>query len=269
MDIVVAWLKEWGALSIAAAALAQPWVLAAYRRLFRRPTVEAFPIGHIEVGYSQLGATIGLQGTLLAARRDVFVYAMELDLVRGKDSATHHFIWSLFRGFKAKASELHDVEMELAGGFVLKPGQPRRYNILFQDAELSADVRETLEGLQNDWLAYTDEFEGRTDEAGEPVSEERMYEAFSGESAHVDAWARLDRLRYWEPGSYSLTMRVLTSDPDGAYEFQWHFDLTDAQESLVKLNAVEMVRGACFQGSDHYRFAYSDYDSPKRLSPAQ
>ena len=189
MNLVVAWLQDWGTLSVAALALAQPWLWAAYRRFFRRPHIQAFPTSSIEVGFSQLGATIGLHGTLLAKGRDVFVYSIELEIVRQKDSATHDFVWALFRGFKAKASEFHDVEI----------------------------YSETL--------------------------------------------SRIDRLRYWEPGRYSLTMRVITSDPDGSYDFEWEFDLNSTQEGLIKLNSTEMIQAACDQGTGNYRFAYADYET--------
>lgn len=262
MDLVTAWLQQWGTLSVAALALAQPWLFGAYRRFFRKPQIEAFPISTIEVGYSQLGATIGLNGTLLAKGRDVFVYSIELEVIRQKDKATHDFVWALFRGFKAKMSEFDDMEMELASGFILKLNRPRRYNILFQDVELSSEVRDVLEELQTAWIEYSlPRLEAEHDSFDQLTPPTNVFEDFSREEVYSETLGQIDRLRYWEPGRYSLTMRVLTSDPDGSYEFVWEFELTSTQEGLIKLNSSEMIHATCGHGTGNYRFAYADYEA--------
>lgn len=63
------WSTEtWTALAtvLAFVALIQPWLLGAWRRLYKRGTVDIHETGKIEIGYSGFGATVGIMGTLRA-----------------------------------------------------------------------------------------------------------------------------------------------------------------------------------------------------------
>lgn len=66
-------LKSWGTLIVAAVALIQPWLIAAWKKFLRRQKIEVYEAGTMEIGFSTFGPTIGLQGAVRAINRDAFV----------------------------------------------------------------------------------------------------------------------------------------------------------------------------------------------------
>ena len=56
----------------------------------------------------------------------------------------------------------------------------------------------------------------------EAVQSGTTYDTFSKTPVHVDAFANLDRLCYWEPGRYELKMTVETSRPERTFSRRWH-----------------------------------------------
>src|SRR5687767_14744653 len=96
---IVGFLKGWGSLVIATAALVQPWLLALWRR--RSGTIDVYETGGaVEVGYSGFGPTVGLRGTLRAAHRDQFIRDIRVTIVKKRDGSTHVFDWLVFKAEK-------------------------------------------------------------------------------------------------------------------------------------------------------------------------
>ncbi len=58
---------------IAIIALLQPWAAWLWKTLFVKGRVETCAAGFLEVGYSDFGPTVAMQGTLRALYKDVFV----------------------------------------------------------------------------------------------------------------------------------------------------------------------------------------------------
>lgn len=79
------WLEQWGVLIVAFVALAQPWIAFLYKRFFKRPVIRVFEAGKVELGYSNFGPTIALNGTLKVENKDVFIRAIDVELVRESD----------------------------------------------------------------------------------------------------------------------------------------------------------------------------------------
>ncbi len=142
---LLAWTKQ---NIIALIALGQPWAYWAWRRLVRRGTIGIFDTGTIEVGYSDYGPTLGLQGTLVSRDRELFVRAISLQIIREADNAQHGFDWAAFRSTEILAARPTERSFQLPAGFLLQPSQPFRYNIFFNDAGFQQEhVRPTLDAL--------------------------------------------------------------------------------------------------------------------------
>ena len=94
---MVEWLKENPEALVAFVALIQPYLFWLYKKYWKPGSVDAYSAGHVEVGYSNFGATLGLQGALRAIDRDLFVSDISLTLTRISDSSAHTLVWTAFR----------------------------------------------------------------------------------------------------------------------------------------------------------------------------
>jgi hypothetical protein len=140
---------------IATIALLQPWILALFKRCFRRGKIEIYKGSRrVEIGYNTLGPTIWLNGTLRCMHRDFFIHNIELKLSKLKDSSTHRFGWGVFRTKKLTYSGEPQSTLELPFGFVLSPLSPRHFNIMFQDMQLQYEMRQILMKLYQEWSDF-------------------------------------------------------------------------------------------------------------------
>jgi len=140
---MIDFLKNWGTLIIAALALIQPWLLTFLKDIFKRQIVEAYEAGAMEIGFSNFGPTIGLQGTVRALHQDAFIHNITLKIVREKDRSEHIYQWGLFR--PPAIASYQQMPMEICSSFLLTERSPRRLNILFLEQSAVNDMRPKLE----------------------------------------------------------------------------------------------------------------------------
>ena len=254
-------LKGWGSLIIATIALIQPWVFAIWKRFFRSGVVDVYPSHNIEIGYSALGPTIGLTGTLRAVHRDQFVEGMQVVLTKLKDQSRHTFDWVLVRAGKIYVTgqrQREEMTAELVSGFMITTTQPRPYNILFQDASTQSEMNRHMVAVQGDWLKIV----SAADPNETQTNLEVLYNEFMSKGGIVTAsYTALDRLMYWEPGTYSLEIIIHTTRPDLSFSEQWLFDLTQDDIDTVSVNPIVILRLACDRGGT-LGFAYAVYQEP-------
>ncbi|MDA2931245.1 hypothetical protein MYX84_15085, partial [Acidobacteria bacterium AH-259-O06] len=247
---MIDFLKGWGTLIVAGLALAQPWLVVLWKKIFRSGTIDIYEAAKIEIGYSTFGPTIGLQGTLRAVHQDQFIQNTELTLTKLKDSSRHPFSWGVFRTRRLSASGTQDASVELPFGFMVTTVQPRPYDILFFDLGLQVEMQEHLDKARavwtDKWTAVREKIrqEGFDQDLVEREAQNRIhavYEDVRKTSDYLDAYTDLDRLYYWEPGEYSLSMTVRTARPDNSFTRKWKFKLSDADSKRVRLNTVKML----------------------------
>jgi hypothetical protein len=258
-------LKEWGSLIIAIVALIQPWAMSIWRKYIRRGTIDIHETFSIEVGFSSLGATLGLFGTLRAMHKDQFVRSIELVVTKTKDSSKHLFQWGFFRPPQVSLGTKQDVSLELPSGFMLTTTEPRRYNILFYDTALQAEMRPHIEKVSKEWYRVLTETDGGrlfrldSDPMSRSMQLEDAYSTFSKAQVCVQEYTALDRLCYWEPGQYELEMRVNTARPERTFSKKWTFGLSESEKERLRLNVVGVVQEVCGRTSGPYNFAYLEY----------
>ena len=260
-----AFLKGWGSLIIATTALLMPAVIAIWKKFFRAGSVDIYETSLFDVTFGNWGPSIGLRGTLRAVHRDQFVRAIDLTVTKEKDGSTHHFDWILFRAEKITGLGTEDTSAEIASGFMLLTTQPHRYSILFSDTAHLAEVKPLVDELVNEWTEY------KTAPAQmAALSQHRdIYQPFSTLPIHVRTFTALDRLMYWEPGRYSLEMRVHTTRPERTFTRNWTFEITKAESDRLRLNSVVLCNVACDQPSTYF-FVNPKYEEPvppKQLKP--
>jgi len=129
----VVMLKELGPWILGFVALIQVWVIAAWKRM-RKGSIEIYESGSIEIGYGDLGPSVALIGTLRCLEKDVFIKSMNVEIVRKKDGARHHFRWYAFRPNELSLGAQSQPRLEIAGSFLATPSQPNKYNIFFTES---------------------------------------------------------------------------------------------------------------------------------------
>lgn len=262
-------LKTWGALIVAFLALIQPWLMAFWRKYVRRQRVDVFETGNIELGFSSIGPTIGLYGTLRALHRDAFIRTIELRLVRQQDNLQHAFSWGIFRSPTVSLGDQQNPSFQLCSSFLLSEQSPFHYNIQFWDRQTQEQIRPLVEKLKEAWAtAFLDAGGRQLLEQGvdlAAVAEEvrratrELYSDFSQQELHVDVYTTLQRLCYWEPGGYSLEMALSTSRPKRTYNRRWSFEVSEKEADLLRLNTIKILQEACGQIYGAWNFVYPTY----------
>ena len=102
---------SFGALILAFLALVQFWVKILWEKYFRKDKIDYYETGTIVIGYSPSGPTIGLNGTLRALNKDVFIRAIDLLVIRETDRAQHVFKWIAFQILCRERNELLKMNM--------------------------------------------------------------------------------------------------------------------------------------------------------------
>ena len=181
--------------------------------------------------------------------------------MREGDQSRHRLDWGVFRSHRAVLGRPEEMTLELPAGFLLMMAQPYRYNIQFFDIALQTEIRRILEPANGSWVATVQPEIA----AGRLDPEDRLawwnaYTAFSAQEVHVSAYTAVDRLSYWTPDTYSLTLTVRTARPDRVFKHVWSFTLSESQVRSLRLNVVKILQETCGQSYGQYNFSYVAYE---------
>lgn len=256
--------------------VARPWIAALAKRYVLRPQVDVFETGFVEIGFSQLGPTIGLVGTLNARRRDAFVARVDLTVRREKDNLTHLFEWVAFKPNLVGSTQRGESSFDLPYSFQVPLRQPRQYSIVFHDRETHRDILSCVAQLSSLW----DEHIRRSERAASLIDSIRRTAGLSplvtgaaevdelaapyrGDSRHTEVYARLGRLFYWEPGDYEMILSLRLQHPRRAATRSYRFGLSSSECDRLRLNIINILNGPVSISLGvplpPFNFAYAEY----------
>lgn len=247
----------WCALIIAALALLQPHLIAAYKKWLQKGRVDVHETYHIIIGYSFYGPTLQLNGTLRSRDRDVFVTKIELTVTKRCDSSVHRFAWSAFWSPKIDAAGNPEEAGEIASGFLLRREEPKRYNTMFADVQTQDEIVRFILKVKQEWNTVLGNQEISDIGGIIPVD----FPAFSAREDVSNAVSEIERRCYWDAGTYLLDMQVFTSSPDRNFSRKWRFDIREEDSTLLRQNALLLLLKACNQTDSAYNFAYAEYQA--------
>jgi hypothetical protein len=251
---------------ISGLALIQVWVIALWRR-FRKPVVEIYQSGVIEIGYGSFGPSIGILGTLRTRKRDVFVRNIQLKVVKRKDGSFHIFDWRAFRSSTISVTPTVAPNLEIASSFLLTERNPLKYNIFFVDENFIAEISTKVAQVSRKWNEYKKpkvielEQQFKKDISallGNPMFNETLFDDFSKSGQTTEEFTTLDRSCYWEAGEYSLDIIVNTSRPTLQFTESFKFNLSEEDIKQLRLNAIGIIRYLCGLNV-YWFFAYPKY----------
>jgi hypothetical protein len=225
-------------------ALAQFWIWLLTRKSGGSQRLELFESGSIEIGFDANGPMIALAGVLRPLEKDVFVHAVEATLVSDKDKAKRDFRWIAFKpNFLLPAAGAKAWEMPHP--FLVAPGDTRKYNIVFHDVEGSRQVKGILQSYYHHWRETERRIvEWRQRRGGNSASgaeHEDLIGEFKKQDACVTAYTDLNQKCYWEQGSYSLAVKVVTEGGVADFTKDFRFTLGKLDAKQLKGNCVSML----------------------------
>ncbi len=239
---------EVGALVLAFLGFMQFWFKILYDNYFHKGEINYYETGPIVVGYGPSGPTIGLNGTIRALNKDVFVRNIDLRLVREKDRAQHNYKWAAFQSTRIEPASNQPSPMEIPSSFLISPNLPHRFNIIFNDNDLLTDLRPSLNIFRSQWYKVTEElsriwpnFPGTSPPPEILTKIVSLIEEFSKSKIHIETFTKLRENCYWEPGYYQLVINVKTSKPDNTFTKICRFSLTEEDSRILKLNVMPIL----------------------------
>jgi len=238
----------------AGVAIAQPWLIAFWRRYIRKGTVTPYVTGFLELGFGEYGPTLAIDGTLRALHKDVFVKSIDVLLTKNRDRAQHVFDWLVFRSHRiGMAGQSGAAYVEAASGFMVSPDTPKRTCIVFSDSE-------TRERIQTQILAASNRYWSiRRNEHFAPLDQRLLLdeneqlrliraldEAYHQDPVEVGAYSEIERICYWEEGTYDIEMRVHAARPDRTFREFWTIYISEEQARQLRLNTVKMLNAPMY-----------------------
>ncbi len=227
----------WASAIIALAALFRPEITRLYWRQRSAIDVHLAGVGPIEIGFSNFGATVGLQGTLRAIGRDQFITMGQLT-IEVLMSAPQQGI-------------------EIAAGFALPVAAPRRFNMQFHDTGTQQRMKPPLAEIQRLWLEYLQENSIILVNLA-PNQIRTTYDAFhqAKQPAISTQFQTLEQQFYWIEGAYRLTLNLTTSRPDRRISFAYTYQLLETESKLLRLNLVGCLLVACNVPDITFNFSF-------------
>lgn len=229
------------ALALAAIALAQPWVISLVRHA-RRPQVDIYETGTVDLGFGLMGPNVMVAGTLHAANKSVFVRSISVQVVRDHDQSRHTLKWFLFRSSRLVLGQPEEVTLEQPYGLMLHPSQVQRYGIVFVDPDAQREMSSILAPLKEEWDKAVAVSAPVLTDTATPVQDQRLalYAKFM-DDRRSEKMRDIETLMYWQAGSYSLTVSVETDHPRSTSRKRWKFSVTDEDAKALRKNALWAV----------------------------
>jgi len=259
---------QWGPWVISGIALIQIWVIAIIRRL-KKPSLDIFESGNIEVGYSGFGPTLGLIGTLRVLYKDVFIRRVVTTITKLKDQSVHNFNWRAFRPNTFSPNPNTSLQYEIASSFLLTSNNIHKYNIFFVDESFTAEIAPQIGRVLKEWLDFRarrlKEIKDKSQDninllLNNPLLNNILYDEFFQSGGLTNAYTILDRACYWEKAEYRLIFQVETTKPNHTFQKEFYFSLSDDDVKLLHMNSVIILCMLCGI-NEQFNFAFPEYKS--------
>lgn len=260
--------RDSATLAIAVLALLSPLFRWLYERYFRKGKISFYKIDKINVNYVSEGAMISLNGTYRAHVEPLFIENIRVRIVREQDSSNRAFDWRYVR-FPIYSASGGSWNFGTAGGFLVSPSQPTRYDLLFYDPAVEKAFEPMKSRIEELWSEHVERALEAVETVGvaarlleqnapiaandpqavapvhQPLDEEQVFQDFYETDEVQRLRADIDRACHWEHGRYLLFMDIHTAEPNRTFPNRWAFDLTENDVRRLRENTEAIVRTWC------------------------
>lgn len=260
---MIDFLKQYWTQIIATLALIQPWLISLCKRFLKKGKIDIYPSGSIEIGFSDFGPTIAIQGTLLATNKDVFINNIQLKIRKLKNNEEHKFDWVAFRSPQINIGQSSPQTIEWPASFIVSASRPHRYVIVFSDIETMNEIRVLIEGCIREAQMVVQKYPHLLEATLGRVSYADALEEYGKSQAYQKAYDVISRLLYWEKGDYELLIIVNADKPQKVFKSLYKFTLTEQDFESLRLNIIRIIdnpfRLSFRENPWIYYFAYTTY----------
>ena len=213
-----------------------------WRRLFAKIEVHEMP--SIEVGLSNLGPTIGFIGTLYAVRGAQIVTNMQLHVQKDGSPNSHIFSWRAFRANAVKVMELNNIEAEAPSAFKVNDQDLKKMSILFSDEQLLETIFKAVSSSVDEYRNFCQLHRLPFVEGAASCHPDNFAKFYAQNAASVlRAQKVMHDANYWKAGSYGMKLVIQTISPRRRYISSYKFELSPADEELLRQNVDVTFRG--------------------------
>ena len=237
---------------VALVALFRPELFALIKKYFE--DLRFYKAGRIEIGFSDFGPTLGMQGTFRSFTSDQFIEDMSLTLTRTRDSATYRYAWLAFREINLVNPQ--NTKIDVASPFLVRISECKPINILFSDTSTKNRFEEKLLKLRTDFENF---MRSKAYSYEDQASIQMHINEFrtSNPSIDLDSYEDINDNFYWESGSYLIEISIKVDKK--IYKSRYRFSLNPSQVNNLKLNSVAILQAAMY-GEPKYNFAHPEYE---------
>jgi len=226
-----------------------PVVLGWFRWAFSTLEIEGY--GFVEIGFSNFGPTINMNGVLRAIRVNMFARRIYLDIYKESTGETIQLemLFEQSRSLNATLSSTGELlsnpeqaaSTKHAAGFDLPEIQSTNVSLFFVDLEIARSV------VEDCFLPI----QQTPNLIGDVLSND-----FSDSTVRTAA-AEFTRRNFWTEGRYKMSINVQTSRPTFLFSKSCRFEITEQEAAGFSENFSNYFRELSNSGPNAaYQFAY-------------
>lgn len=242
-----------GTLIVALLALARPEIANALGKWTNE--IDLYPATRFEIGFSDFGPTVGINGSLRAVGNEQLIKSIKLQVIRNRDNATHSFEWTAFR--KINLIQQDKSEVDAASAFVVRKNDSKNVNILFHDVETQAMFKDEVLDLRNVFFKHCQANKIRLDllDGDQWWGVNKQFEGENKEYS-LRVYNTINNAFYWEGGKYEVEVTISTDRPSKTFRSFFNFHLSPEDSDSLKLNVICLMNAACYQPAYQFNFAH-------------
>jgi hypothetical protein len=264
------------ATAIAVAAFFRPDVTRLWKKYVKKPKVTIFKTGNLEIGFSGIGATIALRGTLLATNKEVLIPRMLCRVQRLADNETSEMGWVFVRedliSITAQTKTLasgENSQFRLPHAFYAFPETTHPYSVLFSNESTMNEMNRLLEVVREKWSLWSQGIlkSYSSHDKGQALGPDEYdlllvnsFPDFCASPLIANIMEELLKYQFWTAGKYHLEFVVQSASPDDEFKREWYFHITEKDSSLLNKNIMWMLAAICKLPFGQWHYCYPHYE---------
>jgi hypothetical protein len=207
----------------------------------RKAKVKIYEAGRIEIGFSHLGPSISLLGTLKAEKKNAFISKIDLNVSKKNSDWNRTFEWRAFKPYTfSLIPQEENIRLEYVSAFLLSTDESFKYSIIFVDESFIDAHYNTIIEIQHIWQAFKKELRKEQSEITDDD-----FDNFFKQNRTTEILEIIDKAFYWEPDIYTIEMCVHTQKPASKFKTSFKTQINKEEIFTLKENYKSILKLAC------------------------
>lgn len=215
--------------------------------LFQQKPFTNYISDKIDVGFHIYGPTLNLDGVISTPKKVCLIDYINITVKTPSEDAQKKFDWFALQPHSAMSQKLEITNSP--SKFVLPPGKPYNYYIMFADNDRYAEMKAVLLNVISLW-------QGTINAAKPDTPPKTLFQEFCDNPMTQELNALLRRICYWEAGTYHIDIGIATKNK--TFVTKKFFELNEPDVEKLKNNATHIIAGTCEQSDVDYHVVKVD-----------